>query len=139
MAESSSQQGQQEAIPGGGDSSIVEKESKLFLKDFYSQLFIEKLELEKMLSESAEAVLSDAVLNMMKEESSNNNLTMIADHPLDVRGDDKQVLDQIKDIDKVLQGQQELLQTMISNVDREIQKYRIEESILVRKSEMDSD
>lgn len=121
------------------DFSMIEKDTKQLLKQFYIQLYIEKLELEKMLSESAETVLSEAVLNMMKEESSNNNnLTMIGDLPVDVEEDDKQVLDQLKNVEKVLSGQENILRTLVSNVDREIKKYRVDESVLVRKSDIDS-
>lgn len=136
MAESHCTSENDQEVSEGGDS--IEKDTKQLLKQFYTQLFVEKMELEKMLAESAETVLSEAVLNMMKEESNNNNLTMIGDLPVDVEEDDKQLLDQLRNVDKALSGQENILHTLISNVDREIKKYRIDESVLIRKSDADS-
>lgn len=127
-----------QSVNGAGDAPKDQKDTMHVLKQFYTQLFVEKMELDKMLAESTETVLSEAVLNMMKEESNNNNLTMIGDLPVDVQEDDKQVIDQMKNIDKVLSGQEEVLRTLISKVENEIQKYRIEESVLIRESGVDS-
>lgn len=141
MAESSSQIVSHKDVVENGDDVITpeqEKEAIALLKRYYTQLYVEKLELEKMLADSHEAALSEAVLNMMNEERNNNNLTMIGDLPSETKDDDKQVLDQMKNIEKFLSGQEDILKTLISNVDREIHKYRVDQSVLIKKSDVDS-
>lgn len=112
------------------DADIQQSEVSLkqMLKHFYIEMYREKLDLEKRLSESKEEVYTKTVQDML--ETGNPGGSGETKERLPVLNMDK-IKDQLKLVDKQLEGQEMSLQKMIDSLENDIRSHRMEESFLM--------